>query len=217
MFKIALGMFVTGLFFGSGPCLVNCGPVLISYILGTKNNIHEGFFSYFLFSLSRIAVYLFLSLIIFFLGQAAAERLLADFSGYVFILGGSFISLIGLFLALGKKIFFRPLRVIEKYLLRKENKNSIILGFIFGLLPCAPILVLLGYIGLFSRNWAQSLFYASAFGIGTFLSPLLFLAFFAGILPGFLKNKSEIYSRILSRASGLIMFFLGMRLIMRGL
>jgi arginine exporter protein ArgO len=83
-------------------------------------------------------------------------------------------------------------------------------------LPCAPILVLLGYIGLFSRNWEQSLVYASAFGIGTFLSPLLFLAFFAGIMPGLLKNKREIYGRILSRVSGLIMFFLGIRLIMKG-
>ena len=215
MLKIILGMFLSGLLFASGPCLASCGPILISYIAATKKNVYDSIFSYSLFSFARILVYLFLSVSIFFLGQFTTERLLADFSSYIFITAGLFISLMGLLLAMDKKIEIGPLRSFKKYILEKEKKNSLILGIIFGLLPCVPVLVLLSYIGLYSKTWSDSLLYALAFGIGTFLSPLLLLAIFTGMLPQLLKDKREIYCRSLSRIFGLIIFLLGIQLIWR--
>jgi len=217
MFRIIIGLFLTGLLFGAGPCLASCGPVLISYIAATKKNIYGGLFAYSLFSFARISVYLFLSLAIFYFGQFTTERLLHAFSGYIFITAGVFICVMGLLLVLDKKIDTWPFRVLNKYVLEKEKKNSAVLGIVFGLLPCAPLFVLLSYIGLFSKTWLESLIYALAFGAGTFLSPLLFLAIFTGLMPVWLKDRKEIYYRILIRLCGLFIVFLGIQLIKRGM
>jgi len=215
MEKIIASLFLTGLLFGCGPCIASCGPFLISYIAGTKKDIPESIIAYVLFSSARILVYLILSLAIFFLSQFVVSKLLGDFSKYLLISGGGIMVLLGVFLALGKKLEFPFSQSLYKNILERDKKSIALLGLIIGLLPCAPLLAVLSYVGLISRTWVLSLLYALSFGIGTFISPLILLVILAGLIPRMLTDKKRVYYSIFSFICGLVVIFLGAQLIRR--
>jgi ABC-type nickel/cobalt efflux system permease component RcnA len=213
--KIIISLFLTGLLFGSGPCIASCGPFLITYIAGSKKNIPKGIMVYFLFSSARLFVYVVLSLAIFFLSRFALERLLGGLYRYVLILGGGFIVIIGLFLAFGKRLELKFCQSWHKNLLERDKKSIFTAGLIIGLLPCAPLLAILSYIGLVSRTWLFSLLYSLSFGIGTFVSPLILLTVLAALIPRMFLEKKPIYYSIFSFICGLTIIFLGVQLILR--
>jgi len=215
MLRIIISLFLTGLLFGSGPCIASCGPFLITYIAGAKKGAAKGIMVYVLFSLARILVYIVLGLLIFFLSGLAVENLLGDLYKYVLILGGGFIIAIGLFMALGKRLEFGLWQPLYKVLFERDKKSIFAVGLIVGLLPCAPLLSILSYVGLVSRTWQSSFLYSLSFGIGTFVSPLVLLTLLAGAIPRFLSDKKAVYYRIFTFICGLIIIFLGIQLIMR--
>ncbi len=214
--KIIITLFIFGLSFGCGPCLASCGPIFIAYSVGTKKGFLKTFISYVLFSLSRISVYILLSILIFILGDLAAERVFGRYGAYLAVLGGIFIALVGFFMILGKASklnFFVPL---ERCFLGYDKKNIIVMGFAAGLLPCAPLIAVLSYIGLVSRSWFHSLLYSGIFGLGTFFSPLIFLAVFSGAVSEFFSRKKQLYSRLSNIICGLVIIICGMQLIIHG-
>lgn len=215
MLKICLSLFLSGLLFGSGPCIASCGPILISYIAGTKKNTLKSLLVYLLFSSARIFVYLSLSLIIYFLGVFATERFLGNISKYILILGGIFIIAVGLLMMLGRRLEFKSCRFLEKKFLENDKKTVISLGLAVGLVPCAPLLAVLSYIGLVSKAWVNSLLYGLSFGLGTLLSPLILLAMLAGLIPRWLKDKVSVYNQALNFICGFIIVILGARLLIR--
>jgi sulfite exporter TauE/SafE len=87
------------------------------------------------------------------------------------------------------------------------------LGLIIGILPCAPLITVVSYIGLIAKHWFNTVIYSLSFGLGTVFSPLLVLLIFTGLIPKFIK-KERIY-RIFNLACGLIIVFLGVQLIRR--
>lgn len=195
--------------------MASCGPFLIAYIAGAKKNVAKGIMVYVLFSLARILVYVVLGLAVFFLSRFAVERLLGDLSRYIFILGGAFIIIIGIFLAFGKSLELNFWQFLHKNILEHDKKSIFTTGLIIGLLPCAPLLAILSYVGLVSRTWLSSLLYSLSFGIGTFVSPLILLTILAGIIPRLFLQKKAIYSSIFSLICGLTIIFLGIQLILR--
>jgi sulfite exporter TauE/SafE len=213
--KIIFSLFVLGFSFGLGPCLASCGPLLISYIVGKQKGIARSLWAYCLFSSARISVYIILSLAVFLLGKFSLQRLLGAYYRYIVIAGGGFIILLGLLMALGKKIKFRFWQLLEENLLGRDNKSLLALGAVIGLIPCAPLLAALSYIGLISKSWLNSLTYGFSFGIGTFISPLILLAGLAGIIPGLLTDRRQVYARGFSIICALIIIFLGLHLISR--
>lgn len=213
MNKIVVTLFLSGLLFGSGPCIASCGPILISYIVGTKKSILKGLVVYILFSLSRISVYLVLGVLIFFLGNFLLERFLHNFSKYILTLGGAFIILVGILMAWGRRLEFKPWQFLEKNIIGHDKKSMLALGLVTGLLPCAPLLVILSYVGLVSKSWFESLLYSFSFGLGTFISPLILLVILAGLIPKFLVDKKNLYTQIFSFICGLMIIFLGLQLI----
>ena len=148
-----------GMSFGFGPCLASCGPILISYMAGTKKNVLASIGTYILFSSARVAVYLILGLLVFSLGKFITQTWLGGLSRYVFIIGGAFIIFLGIFTAFGNHLEFKPCRFFAKNLLRQYHKSALLLGLIIGILPCAPLLALLSYVGLVSKTWSQVLIY----------------------------------------------------------
>lgn len=216
MLRIIISIFVLGLSFGSGPCLVSCGPLLISYIAATKRNALRAIFVYILFSLARISVYVILSLLVFFLGRFAVENLTAVLSKYIFIVGGIFIGILGVFVAWGQRWESYFCRLIHKHILVQDKKSVFILGLIIGLLPCLPLITILSYIGLISKSWSDSLLYSLSFGLGTFVSPLILLVMLTGLIPKLFLDKQEAYSRYFNLVCGVIMIILGLGLIRRG-
>jgi len=217
MNKIIISLFLTGLLFGSGPCVASCGPFLITYIAGAKKNIPRGIMVYILFSSARIIVYVVLGLVIFFLSRFAIEKLLGGLYKYVLILGGGFVIIIGLFMAFGRRLEFNFCQSLHKNILERDKKSIFAVGLVIGLLPCAPLLSILAYVGLISRTWVSSLLYSLSFGIGTFVSPLILLAILAGLIPRLFTKEKAIYYSIFNLICGLMIIFLGTQLIWRAL
>ncbi len=143
------------------------------------------------------------------------ERLLGGLYKYVLLLGGGFIIIIGLAMAFGKKLEFKFCQFLHKNLLERDGRSIFVVGLIIGLLPCAPLLSILSYVGLISRTWLSSLLYALSFGLGTFVSPLILLAILAGIIPRILLEKKAVYYPVFTIICGFTIIFLGIQLILR--
>jgi len=214
MNKIAISFFILGLSFGAGPCMASCGPLLISYIAGAKKGILKSLMAYILFSLARICVYLILSLLVFILGKFVIERFISEYSRYLFIGAGAFLVLIGALMALDKNLNLRFCGFLREHTLARDKKSIITLGLITGLLPCAPLLAVFSYIILVSKGYPETLLYSFSFGIGTFVSPLIFLVIAAGLIPKYLIGSK--YERAFSFICGLVIIFLGVQLAGKG-
>jgi len=224
MGEVIISLFISGLLFGSGPCIASCGPVLIPFIAGTNRGVFNGLKTYVIFSLARIFSYIILSIGVFFLGSFTLQRLLGGYSKYISLLAGAFIILLGLLMVLGKRLgstcsnlttgFARkPWRCLQENMLENDKKSITTLGLITGFLPCAPLLAIFSYSGLISKSWVKCLLYSFSFGIGTFLSPLILLVILAGFIPKIVKKKSALFSQIFCSICGLIIIFLGVQLI----
>lgn len=210
-----LSLFLTGILFGAGPCLLSCGPVLVSYICGTGKRSKDSLNAYALFSISRIFVYIALSLCVFWVGHSGIENLMADYANYLYILAGFFLALIGVYFILGKRMEIKPFNLIHKHIIKGDVKNIALLGLAYGLLPCAPFIGVLSYIGLISKNWMHNIAYAALFGAGSFLSPLLLVSLAAGSVPAIIKNPAGLAARIVRISCGVVVIYLGAQLARR--
>lgn len=213
MNKLYFSFLLLGLSLGSGPCLATCGPLIISYVAGTEKNIIRSIGAYLLFSLGRISVYALLGLSVFLFGQLFSQYIFGSFSRYIFIAAGAFIMIIGLLVAFGKSLDYKFCRRIQGFFLKKDVKTIVIFGLIIGIIPCLPVISLLSYIGLVSRTWFDTLRYSLAFGAGTIISPLFVLTALTGFIPR-IMGKNKLYV-IFNSICGLILSFLGLRLIMK--
>jgi len=213
--KTIITLFILGLSFGTGPCVAACGPILISYIAGTNKNIGRALKVYILFSLSRVFVYCLLGVAIFFLGKFALEQVFTEYSKYIFLAGGAFIILVGVLTVLGKRLeLHKPLRFLQENILKRDSKSIIVFGLIIGILPCAPLLAALSYVGLVSKSWGEGLLYSFSFGLGTLISPLIFLVILAGLIPKIMRERN-IFQRVFNSICGLIIILLGLQLFLR--
>ena len=123
--------------------------------------------------------------------------------------------IIGVLIALGKNPDHKFCNKLQNFFLNKDAKTVIILGLIVGILPCAPLISVLSYVGLVSRHSLDALLYALFFGLGTLVSPLFLFVVFSSFITKSVVAKSNFY-RIFNFIFGLIIVFLGFQLISRG-
>jgi len=215
MIKTVISIFVLGLSFGWGPCLASCGPLFLSFTAGTKKDIYKSLGSYFLFSFSRITVYIILGLLVFSFGRFIFDKL-SIFFKIILLIGGSFIVLLGLVMSLGQDFKFGICKLLHRHAIEKDKKSLIIFGLVLGFLPCIPLITVLSYSSLVAKTWLENIIYVFSFGLGTIFSPLIILSILSGFLPRILDGKS-IYERIFRIICGLIIILLGIQLIRKGL
>ncbi len=122
--------------------------------------------------------------------------------------------IIGLLIAVGKNLDYKFCQRLQGFFLKKDAKTIILLGLIIGIIPCLPFISLLSYIGLVSKTWFDTLCYSLAFGAGTIISPLFILAMLTGIIPKIITGNNKFYI-FFNSVCGLILSFLGLRLIMK--
>lgn len=216
MYKILFSFFIAGLSFGAGPCLVSCGPLILTYIIGTNKQVKKSIWSYVLFSFSRVFVYVILSLALFLFGQAVLTSRIVYLSGYLLISGGVFVIITGFTIIFGKKFHSVLCRKLEGIVAGKESKNIVLFGVLIGVSPCVALVSVFTTIGLISKSWADSFVYALSFGLGTVVSPLFLLVIFAAIISK-ITLSNLIVTRIINIISGSVMVFLGSELIKRGI
>jgi len=178
---IYLQLFVIGLSFGiSGPCFLSCTPFFITYLAGRQLKWGQGLIEALIFLSARLFAYLILGYL-----AGLSAMLLKQLGGSVFILflkplGGVIIVLLGLFILLARE----PACCKERFLAHKAFTYGSLfsLGFIMGILPCAPLLALLFEITIISKTAFQGMLCALSFGMGTFISGFIIIAGLSGII-----------------------------------
>lgn len=210
MLKICLSLFITGIILGAGPCLASCGPILLSYIAATKKTPLGGLRSWFIFSLSRVLIYVFLGGMAGFAGSELFRRFYWEAPGYViWLVSGIFISFLGFLIFSGRKSHFKICRILNESFIQNDTKSLIILGILIGIFPCIPLIGIFSYITMVSTHYSQGLLMSASFGLGTFISPLIFLGLIAGGIPKLKVLQNERNLVIFQKICGAILFFLG--------
>lgn len=208
---IPLELFLTGVSLGFGPCLFFCVPIIIPYIAGTSKNWMEGLKAILAFSLSRFSGYALLGLAAGLSGQVLVEFLgQTNFSLYVWIMGGLFISALGCLILFGvepKVSFFRSFsRTIDGGLV-----SLALLGFLVGITPCAPLIGVLTYIALNVESPLAGALHSMCFGLGAaIVTPITVLGIVAGGAPRLIFKTPRIYD-VFKRSCGAMLILMGVR------
>ncbi len=176
-------MLTAGFTMGWGPCLALWGPILLPYIAATKGSWREGLRASVMFSAGRL-------LALTILGAAArlafslVNRLFPPHrSAYLYIAVAVFVVIIGVLIVLGKGFNKPILKALGSRILDRGAWSVLVLGFLIGISPCAPLVAILTYISYAAANVLYGVVYVLAFGLGSIV-PVIVLGVLAGFLPG---------------------------------
>jgi cytochrome c-type biogenesis protein len=210
-----LGAFAGGLLYGLAVCTASCLPYIASYIAGIGAGFRKGIGVTLVFSLGRIVAYAVIGaavgLFSVFFRSLFSGSLLSPFQFYSSLAFG-FVTIV-----IGASVLVKYRRPCEcnaigsKSLLKQGKGRwlgfdfgAFSLGLSRGLIFCPPLIALLIYSVPFSSP-IGSLGLAVLFGLGTVLSPMLFL----GGLTGFLLNKANLLRKWISIGGAGILIVLG--------
>lgn len=212
---IYLQLFGIGLSFGvGGPCFLSCTPFFITYLAGKQLKWGQGLIEALIFLSGRLFAYLVLGYL-----AGLSATLLKQFSGSSSIL---FLKPLGgiIIITLGVLIFFikEPPFCGQRFAAHKAFTfgSLLILGFIMGVSPCAPLLALLFEITAISKTAFQGLLCALSFGLGTFISGFMVIAGLSGMITWFPEKvqKSSLILLISRIICALLLILLGLSLIL---
>jgi len=165
-------LFLIGLTSSFSACLVFCSPLIVGYIGTTRRGWSSGLKAVSLILASRLAGFIILGLL-----AAMAGRLLLDWligaKSILFALGGLFIVSLGVIIIVSHEARNPFCRIAGKIKSVSTPGDLILLGLVMAILPCAPHLVLLGFVALSATSIFQGMALAAAFGIGASISPLI--------------------------------------------
>lgn len=198
-------LFLIGFSSYFGPCMLFCSPVVIPYIIGTREKFVESLKSLIIFSISRLLVTVILGMIVAIAGKILIA-FFRGFSGYFYLFFGIIIIFSAVLIITGKKHIFGNISFKNN----PANIDLVIYGALTALIPCAPKLGAFAYISLKADNLAAGLLYSLAFGIGEFISPLLFLGIVILALPSSFNYR---FKRLFSYLSAVILLILGIKFI----
>jgi thiol:disulfide interchange protein DsbD len=204
-------LFTIGITMAFGPCLFFCTPIVLSYIAGTQESGRKGFQSVLIFSLSRAIIYVLLGSLAGFFGKMLTSTL-DKYTLTIYIIGGTFISLSGILILMGKNLNLPLCKILRKYTTENDIRSSIILGIIIGLLPCTPLLGILVYISLISKGLWQGALLGFSFGVGTIISPLIILGILVSALPKIIIKSPKVLE-IFKKICGFLLFLFGVQLL----
>ncbi len=204
-------LFIIGLTLSFGPCLAYGCQIILPYIAATKRGWRQGLGAILIFSSSRLLAYAILGFLVGSLGRLFTDT----FSRYNLIInlvGGLFISILGIFIIFGKDIPFRFCKILRGHTVESKARGLVTLGLIVGFMPCLPLLGILSYIALLAKSSWQGTLFAISFGVGVFISPLIILALLASALPQVIFRNYRVFD-LFRRICGLLLFLVGIRLI----
>ena len=204
-------LFISGLILGSGPCLAICAPILISYVASQRASIKESISSYAIFSLFKVSGYIILGILCALGVKLLNSPALGDYLNLIYLILGSFIVLVGSAIVFNKA---KHTSKICQWLHKGNIKNVGVFGLLVGLAPCLPLLGILNYVLLISKNPAQAIIFTSVFGMGTVLSPLLILIIISAKISENL-SKNQKFKTTIRIISGLVIIFFGLRILLK--
>jgi thiol:disulfide interchange protein DsbD len=198
-----LDALIGGLFYGSVVCTASCLPYVASYIAGIGAGFRKGVLVTLTFSSGRIAAYALIGAAVGILSGVlrffVSETTLLPFQQYSSIAFGIVTIIIGVGILLKARssssncAMAKGANVSGKKLSERFDFRALSLGLSRGLVICPPLLVLLVASLPFAAP-IDSLILAVLFGVGTALSPMLFL----GGATGWLLNKAPLFRKWIS-------------------
>ncbi|MFA5004680.1 MAG: sulfite exporter TauE/SafE family protein [Candidatus Omnitrophota bacterium] len=207
-------LFGIGLTFGfAGPCLFTCAPVLVVYITGKQLKWKQALVDIFIFLCGRLLAYSLLGYLAGLSGVLLRKFTGSNLSGILKITGGIVIVFLALQIWLGRELFAGECFCKAKRVL--NCGSLILLGFIMGVFPCAPLLALLFEIALISKSGLTGLAHSLFFGLGTFVSGFIVIGILSGVFT-FLPQKilrSRISNHLFRAVCALLLILLGLKLI----
>jgi hypothetical protein len=218
LINICFSLFVTGIIMGSGPCLLSCGPILLSYIAGTKSSALQGLKCWAIFSLGRLLSTILLGFLAGFAGAALFQRFYWEISGYIlWSITGLFIIFLGFMVCIGMHSKLKICNILGNVTAQRDRNSVMLLGVLVGLLPCVPFLGVLSYITMVSTDYYHGIFMGAAFGIGVIMSPLIFASMVAGAIPGLKIFQNSNRVMVFQRICGAVLMILGAHILIKTL
>ncbi|MDG5813712.1 sulfite exporter TauE/SafE family protein [Chitinispirillales bacterium ANBcel5] len=202
--------FLLGLTMSYGPCVAFCSPVILSYIASTKRGWKQGAVTSVAFCFSRFAGHLLLGVVAGIAGSAVS--VLFSFPDvYLYVPGGFFVASIGLLIVAGKTTGHNVCRNLRKKKIDKGIAVPVVMGFMAGVMPCLPLMGVVGYIAFTSQSWLDGLLYGTAFGAGTLFSPVIPLGVLSAVIPHKLFKTERVYFFV-TRVCGVLLIIMGLHL-----
>ncbi|HAM39007.1 MAG: hypothetical protein A2474_02845 [Elusimicrobia bacterium RIFOXYC2_FULL_34_12] len=186
-FSVVTELFITGIVLGVGPCFLFCAPLISSYIFANGADQKEGLKITISFSLGRILAYSLLG----FASVALINTF--DIQKDVFKRAAGILLLLILPIYNIGKDKIKVCNFLCKFSEKRLNFNSFFIGLLIGLSPCAPLLAILSYIVVKSESIYFGLFYGFMFGVGTFISPLIFCGLLLGFISNYCSKSKEMF------------------------
>jgi len=211
-----LASLVLGLLYGLTFCTSACLPYIISYIAGIGAGFKKGVIVTSLYNGGRIVAYAVIGTIVGLLKTVISEDLFLSYQNYSSIAFGAVIVIIGVSILLKKSTTGNCMKKEPDHLgisklTQRFDIRAFSMGFTRGLVLCPPLVALLLYAVTFSQ--LDSTILAVLFGLGTALSPLLFL----GGATGWLLNKAPLFRKWLSRIGGIALVVMGLSVLFSAL
>lgn len=212
-----LASLVLGLLSGLTFCTSACLPYVVSYIAGIGAGFRKGFTVALLYNTGRIAAYTLIGTIVGLSTAVISEEIFLAYQDYSSFAFAAAIIIIGVTILLKKpadcacaKKEPENMRFYEK-LTQRFDIRALLMGFTKGLIVCPPLIGLLIYAATFSPVDCTIL--ALLFGLGTTLSPLLFLSG----ATGWLLQKAPLFRTWLSRIGGAFLIIMGISVLVSAL
>ena len=207
-----LASLILGLFYGLTFCTTICLPYIVSYIAGIGAGFRKGIMVTSIYNSGRIAAYAIIGTITGLFKAVVSDAFFLSYQNYSAIAFGAAIIIIGVSILLRKSntetcVAKEPQRLGVSKLTQRFDIRAFSMGFTRGLILCPPLIALLLYGVTFSQVNCTIL--AVLFGLGTALSPLLFL----GGATGWLLNKAPLFKKWITRIGGSVLVFLGLSIL----
>lgn len=209
-----LQIFGIGFSFGIiGPCFLLCTPILIAYVVGNSKKIPEILKDILVFLSGRLAAYVLLGYLAGMSGAIVRRFISQDFGHFLKPAAGVVSIFLALLILVSAYDFHRGCKTREKGVYNKAG--LLLLGFIIGITPCAPLAALLFEIALMSNSPVEGATYSLFFGLGTFLSGVITVGALSGALSWLPSNfiRSKTLNIAFRLGCALLLIILGITLI----
>ena len=211
-----LASLILGLLYGLTFCASACLPYIISYIAGIGAGFKKGVIITAVYNSGRILAYAIIGTTVGLLSTVISEEFFSSYQQYSSIAFGAVIVVVGVTILMKKFgtctcTAKEPDRLGVSKLTQRFDVRAFSMGFTRGLVLCPPLIALLLYAVTFSQ--VDCTIMAVLFGVGTALSPLLFL----GGATGWLLNKAPLFSKWLSRIGGIALIAMGLSVLFSAL
>lgn len=205
-------LFAGGFAMGWGPCLAVVAPLLLPYVGATQTRWLAGLRIGAIFSLGRLLAVAILAALATVIFGTLSRLFPPHISGYLYLVVAAFMVTVGVLIILDKG--FRLSVGLGRWApgLDWDTKSMLLVGFLIGVSPCAPLVSVLTYIAcIVEAKVILGALYGAAFGLGTAVAPVVLCSLMATVPEKILRGDKS--RRVFQLVCGAVLIVFGLELI----